>query len=112
MKEFNVIVYDFNRQIFKPYNVMPYFVRTYKETIENHKNYPDSNYFKIPKTFEEFKKFVNDNSLYQFWGRCEYEIILFDWPNEKHYEKWDVHEQIKMNLDLVTKIFMENVKDI
>lgn len=99
MEAFNVINYDINRKKFKPYNVIPYLVRCYKET--NHK----------PVSFEEFKKFVKSESLYQFWSRCEYEIILSDWPpsNPPVQEKWDVYQQIMMNLDIVTKILMDEV---
>ena len=102
MIPFNVIEYDFNTQKFQAYDVMPYLVSVYEES-------KTQNYRKTPKTFEEFKKFVEKESQYQFWGRCEYEIILVDWPCQKHEEKWDVYQQIMMNLDLVTRILMENV---
>ena len=102
MIPFNVIDFDFNRKTFGSYDVMPYLVSAYKELR-------DKKYKKVPKTFEEFKKFVKDESMYQFWGRCEYEIILVDWPCQKHEEKWDVYQQIMMNHDLVTRILIENV---
>ena len=101
MEIFNVIVYDFNRNKFESYNIIPYLVRTYNEI--------DTHYNKIPVTFEEFKEFVRKEAMYQFWARCEYEIILVDWPSQKHEEKWDVYQQILMNLDLVTKLVMESI---
>ena len=64
-----------------------------------------------PKTFEEYKEFIKGKSFYRFWSRCEYEIILTDWPNQKISEKWDVHKQIMMNLDIITEIVMEEVKN-
>ena len=100
MQSFNVINYDFNRQKFVAYNILPYLVNTYKEIKEK-------KYKEIPKTFEEFKRFVKKESMYQFWGRCEYEIILVDWPCQKHEEKWDVYNQIMMNLDIITDIVMK-----
>lgn len=135
MKQFNVINYDINRRKFIAYNVIPYFVNCYKECIKKNKEYPDSDYWKVPATFDEFKKFVKDESQYQFWARCEYEIVLGPWPyvsapNEsydkskendldawkehwkKHLascDKWDVHDQIMMNLDVVTQLVMESV---
>ncbi len=135
MQSFNVINYDFNREKFESYDVMPYLVRAYNERIEKAKEYPDSDYWKVPKTFDEFKEFVQRESQYQFWARCEYEIVLGPWPYipspserynkegeddinawkehwKKHLascDKWDVHEQIMMNLDIVTRILMENV---
>lgn len=136
MKSFNVINYNFNSKKFEYYDVIPYLVNAYKELVKRHKSNPDDDYWKIPETFEEFKKFVKRESQYQFWSRCEYEIVLGPWPyiaapNEsydrskendldawkehwkKHLDscdKWDVYDQIMMNLDTVTKILMECVK--
>lgn len=126
MKQFNVINFDFNAKKFKAYDIIPYFVRKYHEQVDTRdelekdlKNatsehegnlYRDAlEFWKVPVTFEEFKKFVQDQSQYQFWSRCEYEIILVDWPCQKTEEKWDVHDQIMMNLDIVTQLVIESV---
>ena len=103
MKSFNVIIYDPNLRKFVEYDIMPYLIRTYNEKKERKET--------LPKTFDEFKNFVKSESQYQFWSRCEYEIILIDWPWQKNHEKWDVYKQIMMNLDIVTKVFMENIKE-
>lgn len=97
-RQFNVITWDFNSSKFIPYNIIPYLVDCYKEASAKNK----------PKTFEEFKKFVKGESLHQWWGRCEYEIILSDWPSNSKNEKWDVYQQIEMNLDLVTELVMQS----
>lgn len=100
MKSFNVISWNLNKLKFEAYNVIPYLVRSYN-------NCKEKKYKPLPKTYEEFKNFVIDESRYQFWGRCEYEIILVDWPCQKTEEKWDVHKQIMMNVDIITSIVME-----
>ena len=100
MKSFNVINYDINRQKFISYNILPYLVNTYEEIKKD-------KYRKTPETFEEFKHFVEKESMYQFWSRCEYEIILKDWPCQKVEEKWDVYDQIMMNLDVIAGIVMQ-----
>ena len=109
MKTFNVIRYDFNSKKFVPYNVIPYFVDSYKELVENHKKYPKSKYYKVPKRFKQFKKFVEKEALYQFWGRCEYEIILESWPSQNVEKKIDVYYQIMMNIEIVTKLVIESI---
>ena len=137
MKTFNVINYDFNHNKFVAYNVIPYLVKEYHERVERHKKYPEAVYWKVPTTFDEFKKFVDDESKYQFWSRCEYEIVLSPWPYalspsegydkskendldawkqhwKKHLDscdKWDVYDQIVMNLDVITKLVMESVNE-
>lgn len=97
---FNVINYDINSNEFIKYDVMPYFIRCY-ESI-NKKD-------ELPKSFEEFKDFIISKSRYMYWARCQYEVILNDWPVGKTKKKIDIHWQLMNNIDLVTKVFMENV---
>lgn len=123
MKEFNVIGYNINRKKFVPYNVIPYLVSQYK--IKKDK----------PKTFDEFKEFVKNESQYQWWARCEYEVILSPWPytlspserakEENNVEAWkehwkkhlkecqkiDVYYQVMMNLDVITNLVMESINE-
>lgn len=107
-KEFNVIVYEFNSHKFEKYNVMPYFERMFKNKFKTKKS-PD-----YPQSFDELKKFVEDESTYMFWSRCEWEVILSPWPPAKvdhdEDEKIDVHWQIMNNIDIVTEILMSNLK--
>lgn len=95
---FNVINYNPNRDKMEYYDVMPYFRRCY----ENHTPKRTR-----PKTFEEFKGFILAKSMYMYWARCEYEIILKDWPNFGISEKWDVHKQVEMNIDVITELLMK-----
>lgn len=98
IKSFNVIYQNFNAQKFEPYDVMPYLVDEYNKAKSK------------PTTFEEFKEFVKSKSMYMYWARCEYEIIIAGWPNKETQEKWDIHRQIMMNIDIVTRLVMESVK--
>lgn len=98
MEKFNVIVHNFNKDEFEAYDVIPYLVNKYKSTKDK------------PKTFEEFKKFIKGWAMYQWWARCEYEIVLSSWPpHEKSEKKWDVYMQVMLNLDVITKIVMESI---
>lgn len=94
--KFNVIMYDTNRKEFYWYDVIPYLVERYKSEKKSSK----------PVTFDEFKKFVDRWALYQWWGRCEYEIILDSWPQTDIDRKVDVYWQLKNNIDIVTEIVM------
>lgn len=97
MKNFYVINYDFNRQEFYPYDVIPYLINEYNK-LQNK-----------PKTFEDIKEFIIKESKYMWWGRCEYEIILKDWPSQTTSEKWDVYKQVMMNIDIITNILIDNI---
>jgi hypothetical protein len=44
-----------------------------------------------------------------YWARCEYEVLLQDWPCQKTTKKIDIYWQILNNIDLVVRLLMENV---
>lgn len=95
--KYNVIIYNINRRKFEEYNIFPYLIKEY-------------NLLKVkPKGFDEFKEFIINTSKYKWWGRCEYEIILTDWPCKEYEEKWDIYKQIEMNLDIITELFMKYI---
>lgn len=98
--EFNVIWWDSNRTHPESYNILPYLDSRYEKLSKK----------KRPKTFEEFKAFILGESRYMWWARCQYEIIISDWPNQAHRCKWDIYKQIEMNLDNIVYIFMSNKK--
>lgn len=97
---FYVINENINAQEFEKYDVMPYFINCYKEARKKKKQ---------PKTFDEFKEFVKSNSMYMYWSRCQYEIVLTDWPSQSRSKKIDIHWQLMMNWDVVTSILIDNV---
>lgn len=94
---FNVIVERDGK--FIPYDVIPYLTLRYNDYSKKVR----------PSTIEEFKEFITKESTYKWWARCEYEIILSDWPNNIHKDKWDVHRQVIMNLDIITELLMKSV---
>ncbi len=98
---FNVVIWDFNKKDFTTINVIPYFIDKYDEA----KNKPHS--------FPEFMKFVEDEALYQFWSRCEYEMLIADLMETdiNNAKKVDVYNQIKLNLDVVTSILIQAIHE-
>lgn len=94
---YNVIIYNINKKVFEPYNIIPYLVEQYNNLKEP------------PTTFDAIKQFIKKESMYMWWARCEYEIVLTSWPNKDVEEKWDIYKQIDMNIDLITKLFMDYV---
>lgn len=109
-RKFYVLTWDFNRDKIEHYDVLPYLRNRLEERIEKSKK-DDDEYFKVPKSFDEFKKFVECESMYQFWSRCEYEMIVHGWPVRKNDYKIDVHEQIMMNLDVISGILFDEYWD-
>lgn len=99
MKPFNVIWFNFNGSEFESYNIMLYLVNRYKEYKEKDRL----------NTRDDIKEFIKTTSMYMWWGRCEYEIILEDWPCNEVHKKVDIYWQIMLNLDIIVDIFIENI---
>lgn len=97
MKQFNVLVWDINANKVVPYNVLPYFRDKYESRKKSER----------PKTREEWKKFVERWGKYQYWARCEYEILILPWPSKNEEVKIDVWDQIEMNIDTIVDLLME-----
>lgn len=103
MKAFNVIWWDFNKKEPEAYDIMPFLLNEYERKPRKHK----------PKITDRAAvvKFVRQYALYQWWGRCQYEIIIRNWPTQDLSVKWDIYKQIEMNLDIIVDIFIKNIKE-
>lgn len=102
---FNVLIWDVNHDELIYYDVIPYLLRQYNETKKM------GSYKETPKTREEFKEFIKKEAMYQWWSRCEYEILVSDWPKHDKEIKMDVYYQVLMNLDIITDIIINIIKD-
>ena len=97
MNKFNVLRWNFNSDQLEQYDILPYFRDQYKTSKEK------------LKTIDDVKKFIERESRYQFWSRCEYEMICHGWPRIKNDYKIDIHDQVMMNIDIIAKIlYTEN----
>lgn len=99
MKSFNVLRWEFNEEKPTPYDIIPYLIDCYNKSD------------KKPITFEGFKDFIKHESMYQWWSRCQYEIIIKEWPPRDKSYKLDVHEQVMMNIDIIANLLMEEVNE-
>lgn len=79
---FKVINGNINKEDFEGYDVMQYLVNCYKQ-VRRRKH--------CPKTYDEFKEWVDNKLMYMFWARCEYEIVLT--RVDKLYEQQEILKQ-------------------
>lgn len=58
----------------------------------------------------DLQEWVRKELMYQYWGRCEYEMLILPWPPRDNDEpkKIDVYGQCLPNLELITRLFSEN----
>ena len=102
---YNVLIWNFNKDNLEHYDVLPFFRRHYDEVKKKSKlKKVDHEYYKVPKTIEDFKTFIERESNWMYNGRCEYEMIIHGWPVQKNEYKIDIHEQIMMNIDIIANI--------
>ena len=97
MKSFYVIWWDFNKSEPEPYDIIPYLLECFDKAKDK------------PHTHDEFCEFIKKKSMYMWWSRCEYEIIISNWPSQDKKKKWDIHKQVMMNIEIITNILMEEV---
>lgn len=97
IKPYKVISWDFNSDNIEYYDIMPFLIDSYKRIKKNK-----------PKTFDEIKEFIINESRYRFWSRCEYEVIITGWPKQKREVKIDIFDQIMKNIDVITTHFMSH----
>ena len=117
--QFNVLMWDFNRDEIEHYDVLPYFRNAFKERKNRskgkriqkimEKNPDTKKYYGVPATWEELKEFIKNESQYQFWSNTTYEMIVHGWPVRKNDYKIDVHEQVMMNIDTITDILYKEL---
>lgn len=118
-KFYYVLIWDFNSDSLKHYDVLPYFRDCFAERKAKSKskrrqrllaaNPELKKHFGVPATLEEMKVFIENESLYMFWSRCEWEMIIHGWPARKNDYKIDVHEQIMMNIDVLADLLYKEL---
>lgn len=106
MIEYRVITWDFSTDRVEHYDIMPYLYRRLEEKRKKRQiTLKDL-------TLERLKEFIDSESRYQFWARCQYEVILSSWPPRENgrRHKMDVYEQIHMNLDNIAKLMYDDLQ--
>lgn len=60
-------------------------------------------------TLEEFKEKVKSSTMYYYWCKCEWEILIAPWVGDfdKESVKIDVYKQLEMNWDHYIKYLWE-----
>lgn len=102
--EWNVYIENFNKKIIEPYNIFDHYYFN-NEVKENYEKYNDD--------FEMFVEMVRHSLMYYFWSKCEWEIILSDWPPSKKFneKKVDVYDQVMLNWDKFILYVWQKMKE-
>lgn len=89
---YNVINWDINGEKMIFYDVMPYLVECWEDhkkglkkrlaALKRHKirDHVEEALCRMPETYDEIKTFILGEARYQFWARCEYEVLVTGWP--------------------------------
>ena len=99
--EWNVFVHDINKRQMKIFNVFNH--KIYKQEIVELLNHRDD------YTLEEFKEKVESSTMYYYWCKCEWEILIAPWVGDfdKESVKIDVYKQLEMNWNHYIKYLWE-----
>ena len=90
-----VFVEDINKKRIKVYNIFEHkdFMEDCDDAWKDYKNEHHD--------FSKFQKDIDSVLMYYFWCKCEWEIILSNFPpsDSFHEKKIDVYQQVKINWD-------------
>ena len=105
MLEWNVYIEGFNSREIEIYNIFKYGCGSLEERFKDIK--------KEVKSKEEFAEKIKRELMYRFWSKCEWEIILSDWPPAPEgrfkKEKIDVWDQINLNWSVFVDYVWDNI---
>ena len=90
-----VFVEDINKKQIKVYNIFEH--KDFMEDCDD----AWEDYINEHRDFSKFKKDIESNLMYYFWSKCEWEIVLSDFPPSDSFQKKkiDVYQQVKINWD-------------
>lgn len=115
---FYVLYKDFNTGSMKKYDVMNSLYNTIfnsNGSLSKKNFYIYGNDFKRKeiKTRDDLRKFIDFHFRYLYSFKCEWEFIALDWPNSDNGRavKIDVYQQLEPNIDLITDIVFEQIKN-
>lgn len=93
MLEWNVYMEDFSNKRIKTHNVFAHtgFLADLKKEARKYRD----------RERELFEERLRRILMYYYWSKCEWEIVLSDWPPSDRFnkEKVDVYDQVMLNWD-------------
>lgn len=105
MLEWNVYYENFNAREIQETNIFSHgsFLTDLKKA---HKKYKDNR--------EAFEKEVKSSLMYWYWSKCEWEIIISDWPPSDRVPaiKVDVYDQVMLNWNVFMDYLWEHREEL
>ena len=90
-----VFVEDINKKRIKVYNIFEHkdFMEDCDDAWKDYKNEHHD--------FSKFQKDIDSVLMYYFWCKCEWEMVLSNFPPSDSFQKKkiDVYQQVKINWD-------------
>ena len=104
--EWNVFRYDINSREISKWNVFKH-GGFYEDVIKVRRE---------SKNKTTFSTKLRSKARYYFWSRCEYEIILGEWPpapaGRNVEEKIDVYDQLDMNWEMFVDYLWRKMRNV
>lgn len=107
---FNVLIYK-NGKV-EHYDVLPYFRDSWKEKYNKEEKEKIKTAKSKARRMQLFTEWVRGRSRYMFWARCEWEMLLANWPFGSYRLRNEMKEFLKgpVNLDDYTQCLnFENI---
>lgn len=105
MLEWYVFVADFNSKKIKKYNIFDHW--SFREDCRKTAK-------KKEITKKEFCEEIRSSLMYYFWAKCEWEMLLNDFPPHESFnqKKVNVYEQVMLNHEVFFNYLWDHRKDL
>lgn len=102
--EWNVYINNFNRKEIEVYNIFQH-TSFLQDCAKVAKKTEDR---------EEFARLIHRELYYYYWSKCEWEILLYDWPPRDTFNalKVDVAKQVELNWDRFIDYLWDNKAEL
>lgn len=104
MLEWYVYLEDVNNKKIIKYNIFNHY--SFRQDLKD--------IIKKIKNKDEFSEKMKRSTMYYFWSKCEYEILITTWLGRKDFkgEKIDVYDQLQLNWNAFIDYVWKNKKYI
>lgn len=58
----------------------------------------------------DFSEVVKRWAMWHYWSKCEWEVIITDWPKYNNEYKMDVFEQLEANWEIFTDYLIKGLE--
>ena len=114
LPEWNVYIGNFNSSEIECYNIFTH-GRFFEDVCKIISKYNEANSEGIVNTIQSTDEWLSEeirsSLMYYFWSKCEWEVVITDWPRGEVEKKIDVYQQVRLNWSRFIRYIKEEINN-